>query len=41
VIVFWLVAAALAAAALYVVLRPLVAPRGGATLSRRGGDNCK
>lgn len=34
-IVFWLVAAALAAAALYVVLRPLAAPRGGATLSRR------
>jgi cytochrome c-type biogenesis protein CcmH len=35
VIAFWLIAAALAAAALYVVLRPLVAPRGGAPLSRR------
>ncbi|HYL25717.1 MAG TPA: c-type cytochrome biogenesis protein CcmI, partial [Burkholderiales bacterium] len=34
-IAFWLIAAALAAAALYVVLRPLVAPRGGAPLSRR------
>jgi len=35
VIVFWLLAAALAAAALYAVLRPLLARRGGAALSRR------
>jgi len=32
---FWVFAAALAAAVLYVVLRPLVARRGGAPLSRR------
>lgn len=34
-IVFWLIAAALAAAALFVVVRPLVARRAGGTLSRR------
>ncbi|HYY62930.1 MAG TPA: c-type cytochrome biogenesis protein CcmI, partial [Burkholderiales bacterium] len=32
---FWLIAAALAAAALFVVLRPLLARRGRAPLSRR------
>ena len=34
-IVFWLIAAALAAAALLAVLRPLLGRRGGGTLSRR------